>query len=187
MRSWTIALGMLMICNGNPIHATAQDTAPAVEPKSNLESQNETASTTVGWSMQCRAAAETEIDCEINNAIYSNQNQQRFMGLTLRRAVDAKQEPVVRMAVALPHGVNLETGLTVAFDKGTPTLLTPTTSDASGLFASTILVDEQLQVLKKAKSVSFTFSGFDQKKYVVSFETTGLAKLMTAALLLPKE
>jgi invasion protein IalB len=174
-------VGILMISIVNSAAAPAQETAEPVTPKSTLENQTETSSTTAGWSMLCRPGTAPVLTCEINNAIYSNANQQRFLGVTFRQGLTAEQAPVVRLLVALPHGVNLESGVSVAFDKSVPTLLTYATSDASGFFAGANLAADDMKALRKAKQIIFTFSGLDQKKYSVNLETIGLSTLIDAA------
>jgi invasion protein IalB len=186
MRQFKIAVCAfgIFLAASFPLAAKAQDQSPVLTPKSDLSNQSVAPSTTAGWSMLCKALDESKLACDINNAIYSGDSKQRFVGVTFNQGLDSKKKTVVQILVALPHGVRLETGVALRFDESEAMMLVPLTSDATGLFARGVLNAEVLAQATQAKQMSLAFAGLDGKDYAVRFEMFGLPALLKKAGLL---
>jgi invasion protein IalB len=156
--------------------------AETLSPKSDLSEKSQASSIISGWSMTCKERAASDANpaalaCDLNNAVFVNANQQRFLAVTLSHF---PAQPL-RMLVALPHGVQVQAGITASIDKGEAAKLLVVSSDQSGLYASLELSAKLTTALRKGKSLQFSFTGIDGKTYNVSLDLTGLAALLLAS------
>jgi invasion protein IalB len=174
-----VAFSILVSCQ-----AMAQEQQPAQTSKSDLSNQSVASSTTAGWSLVCKALDASKTACEVNNAIYSGDSKQRFVGVTFNQAIDAKKNATAQILAALPHGVRLEAGVKLTFDGGEPIMLTAVTSDAAGLFTRAALNADAVAQASAAKQMSLAFTGLDGKDYSVRIDLQGLEVLLKKAGLL---
>jgi len=123
------------------------------------------------WVMQCgEAQGDTPRRCRVVQNIVLQETNQRLLTVVVEPREGAENHALV---LALPHGVFLPAGASIAVDDGEPAALVIQTSDANGAYAGTAISDDLLASLKKGSRMTVAFKTAQRKDLAVPVSLIG--------------
>lgn len=125
------------------------------------------ASAAANWLYQCDG---TGGKCRLLQNIVMQDSGQRLLTVVIEPRMDAPNHALV---LALPHGVFLPAGVTIAIDDGEPVRLTIQTSDANGAYAGTTISDAFLAELKNGIRMVISFATAQKQQLAVPVTLMG--------------
>jgi invasion protein IalB len=127
-----------------------------------------------GWEPRCTSAGRTApATCTLEQRLVVQETGQAFLTLTVRVPAEPRRP---FLAVQMPLGLHLPSGLTLKVDAGKPLMLAIERCDQNGCYAGQPVADELLAAMKAGQTLNVAMRAGDGQELSLEVPLAGFAR-----------
>lgn len=123
------------------------------------------------WAVNCQVDPKTDkLLCQMSQRLTQQKTGQQVLSVVIRPSPNGKNPT---MLLALPHGLDLQKGISLRVDEDKPVTAPLQTSDRNGVYSAFPLTDELIKSMKNGGKLIVQMQSVQKKPFKVNVSLSG--------------